>query len=64
MHLQDFAGDDHALNLACAFADGAELHVAIELFCRIVFDEAVAAEQMHFLIADTHGHLARKELCH
>src|SRR5207248_10493729 len=43
LFLQQVAGDYEALDLAGAFADSAELHVAIKLFRGIVLDEAVAS---------------------
>src|SRR3954469_19857244 len=40
--LQQLPCDDQTLNLAGAFADGAQLHVAVELLGWVVFDEPVA----------------------
>src|SRR6185312_16714142 len=47
-----------------AFADGAELHIAVELLRWVVFDEAVAAVELHGLVADAHGYFAGVELGH
>src|SRR5437870_689569 len=44
---QQVARDHHALDLRRALADGAELHVAVVLLGRELFDEAVAAEDLH-----------------
>src|SRR5882757_3512073 len=62
--LQYLSRDHHALNFAGAFSYGAQLYIAVELFRRIVLDEAVAAVNLDALIADPHRCLARKELCH
>src|SRR5580698_5862456 len=64
MDFQNLACDDHALNLAGTFSDGAELHVAIELFYWIVFDEAVAAEELNGLVADFYSYFAGEEFGH
>jgi len=32
------------------FADGAELHIAVELLCRVIFYEAIATVDLHALI--------------
>src|SRR5580698_1453823 len=61
---ENLAGDDHALDLAGAFADGAELHVAIKLFGRIVFDEAVAAVDLHRLVGHANSNFAGVEFGH
>ena len=55
--LENFAGDDHALNLAGAFADGAELDVPVELLHRVVLDEAIAAVDLHRLVRHPAGRL-------
>src|SRR5271170_5131784 len=62
--LENLARDYHALNLAGSLADGAELYIAIVLLRRIVLDKAVAAVQLHRLIADAHRHFARVEFRH
>src|ERR1700729_2517606 len=64
MDLEDLAGNDHALDLAGAFADGTELDVAIELLSRIILDETIAAEELDSLVADAHGDFAGEELGH
>src|SRR5579872_161163 len=61
---EDGAGDDQALDFAGAFADGAELHVAVKLLRGIVLDEAVAAENLHGFVGHAHGGLAGVELGH
>ena len=48
--LQQLPRDHQALDLAGAFADGAELDVAVELLDRVVLDEAVAAVDLHGLV--------------
>src|SRR5437764_4704043 len=59
---EQIPGDHHALNLAGAFADRAELHVGVVLLRGKFFDEAVAAEDLHAFLRAAHGHLARLEL--
>ena len=61
---QNLARDYQALNFAGAFADGAEFHVAIKFFRRIILDEAVAAVNLHGFIRDAHGDFARVKLRH
>src|ERR1700675_1318667 len=58
------ARDDEALNFAGAFADGAELHVAVILLRRIILDEAVTAVNLHGFVGDAHGHFTGVELRH
>src|SRR5581483_10805341 len=41
-----------------------ELYIPIELFDRIVFDEAVAAMNLESLVGDFHGHFGRKQFRH
>src|SRR5260370_27464911 len=48
--LQQLPGDDQSLNFAGAFADGANLDVAINFFRRIILDKAVTAVDLHALI--------------
>src|SRR5271166_3037033 len=62
--LQDLPRDHQTLNLAGAFSDSAQLHVAIELLRRIVLDESVTAENLHALVGAAHRDLAAIELCH
>src|SRR5579875_1926087 len=64
MYLEDFAGDDHALDLAGPLAYRAELDVAVELFCRIVLDESVATVELDSFITDAHGNFAGVEFGH
>src|SRR5579884_263210 len=61
---QQFAGDHQPLDLACPFADGAELHIPIELLDRIIFDKPITPMDLHRLIGHSDGHLACKKLCH
>src|ERR1019366_8451227 len=56
--LQDLARDDQALNFAGAFADGAELDVAVKLLGRIVLDKSVAAMNLHPFVGAPHCDLA------
>src|SRR5271167_2138277 len=62
--LQNLPRDHQTLDLAGPFADSAQFHVAVELLCRIVLDEAVAAVNLHALIGAAHGDLAAIEFCH
>src|ERR1041385_5900564 len=62
--LQQFPGNHNPLDFAGAFADGAELHVAIKLFRRIILDEAVAAVDLHAFICALHSHFTGIELGH
>src|ERR1700733_10341911 len=62
--LQQLARDHQPLDFAGAFADGAELGVAKKFLHRIVFDEAVAAMDLHGFIADAHGGLGGEQLGH
>src|SRR5262245_21635358 len=57
-------GDDQALNLARAFANRRQLHVAKELLGRIVLYEAVAAVNLDAVFGGAHRELARVELGH
>ena len=57
---QQLARDDQALNFAGAFADGAELDVAIELLDRIIFDEAVAAVDLDGFVGDARRRIRRR----
>ena len=58
------ARDHQALNFAGAFADGAELHVAIIFFRRVILDESVAAVNLHRFVRDAHRHFSGVELGH
>src|SRR5271167_4331772 len=62
--LQDLPRDDQPLDLAGAFADGAELYITIELLGRIVLDEPVAAVNLHSFVGTLHCDLARVQLRH
>src|SRR4051812_5531666 len=61
---QELPRDDQPLNLARAFADCGELDVAEEFLGRVVLDEAVAAVNLHAVVGDLDGDLARVELGH
>src|ERR1700735_5466061 len=61
---QKLASDHQALNFAGAFADGAELDVAIKLLGRIIFDEAVAAVNLHAFVGHADGDFAGIKFCH
>src|ERR1700756_3192578 len=61
---QNLAGDDDALDLARALADGAELDVAVELFDWIILDETIAAVELYRIVANPYGNLARHQLGH
>src|SRR5439155_4861550 len=54
-------GNHQFLNLAGAFPDGTELHVAIIFLRRIIFDEAIAAVNLNALVGHLHGDFAVKE---
>ena len=54
---QNLPRDHKSLNFAGAFADGAELHVAIELLDGVVLNEAVTSMDLHRLIGIAHGRL-------
>ena len=62
--MKELAGDDESLNLAGAFADGEELHVAEVFLCRVVLHESVAAVDLHALFGDPHSGLAGVQFCH
>jgi len=62
--LQQLPRNHHALYFTGPFTDGAQLHIAIKLFRRIVFDEAVAAVDLHAFIRAPHGNFAGEELRH
>ena len=61
---EELARDHQPLNFAGAFADGAELDVAIIFFRRIIFDEAIAAENLHGFVRDAHSDFAGEEFRH
>src|SRR6266481_6122210 len=50
---EELPGNHQFLNFAGAFADGAELHVAVKLLRWIVLDEAVSAMNLHALVGQT-----------
>jgi hypothetical protein len=61
---QQLAGNHQALNFAGAFADGAQLYIAIKLFGGIVFDKTVAAMNLDSFVGALYGDFAGVELCH
>ena len=61
---EELPGDHEPLDLARAFADRGELHVAKELLGRVVLHEAVAAVDLHAVLGRAHGDLARVQLRH
>src|ERR1017187_7123066 len=62
--LQDLAGDDQPLNFAGAFADGAELDVAVKLLSGIILDKSVAAVNLHSFVGALHRDLAGIQFGH
>src|SRR5215470_5804727 len=62
--LQQLPRNHQPLYLAGAFADGAQLHVAVVLFGGIVLDEAVAAVDLHAFVGALDGDFAGEELGH
>src|ERR1700678_1054261 len=61
---QQLPRNHQPLNLAGAFANGAQLHVAVILLGRIVFDEAVSAMNLYAFIGASNGHFAGVMLRH
>src|SRR5208282_4448995 len=53
---QKIAGDDELLNLARAFIDAEDAHVAIEAFDAVIGDVARAAENLHGAVRDPPDH--------
>src|SRR6266853_4133377 len=62
--VENLTCNDHALNFAGTFADGAEFGVAIEFLYRVVLDETVASENLHRFVCDAHADFAGIELRH
>src|ERR1700722_20363612 len=62
--LQELARDHQALDLTGALADGAQLHVPIELFDRVVLDESVATMDLHGFVRGAHRNLGSRQLRH
>src|SRR3954470_21888870 len=56
------AGGEHMLALVGPFADGEDLRVPVEAADRVLLDVAVAAVDLHGLLAAAHGEPARLEL--
>ena len=50
LFFQKLTGDDKPLNFTGSFTDGAELHITIEFFNGIVFDEPIAAMDLESLV--------------
>src|SRR5580692_13176206 len=61
---QNLARDHHPLDFAGSLADGAQLHIAIELFCGVVLDKSISAVNLYGLIRYAHSHFARIKLRH
>src|SRR5882762_7504230 len=61
---EELPGNDQLLNFAGAFANSAELDVAIKLFGGVIFDEAVTAVNLHAFVGDADGDFAGKKLGH
>src|SRR5439155_27351562 len=61
---QELAGDDEPQDLARAFADGRELHVAEEFLGRIILHETVAPMDLDAVVGGPHGDLAGVQLRH
>src|SRR6266851_2378137 len=62
--LQQLPRNHQPLDFACALADGAQLHVTIKFFRRIVFDKTVPAMDLHAFVGASDGHFAGVELGH
>src|SRR5215831_12387346 len=62
--LQQLPRDHQSLNLAGAFANRTQLHVAIEFFRGIILDEPVPSMNLHRFIRALHCDFAGKELGH
>src|SRR5579862_7964156 len=56
--LQQLPRDHQPLNLACAFADSAQLYVAVEFLRRIVFDKPVPAVNLYTFVRAPHRNFA------
>src|SRR5262245_39852631 len=56
---EQLTGDHEPLDFARALADGEQLHVPEVLFGWIVFDEAVAAVNLHAVVGHLHRDFAR-----
>ncbi len=52
------------MDFACALADGAKLYVAVELFNRVIFDEAITAVDLKRLIGSFDRHFGSEKLGH
>jgi hypothetical protein len=61
---QQLPRDHQPLNLARPFANCAQLHVAVILLSRIVFDEPVPPMNLHAFIRAPHGDFAGVEFRH
>src|ERR1051325_7510320 len=62
--LQQLPGNHQPLDLAGTFADGAELHVTIKFFRRIILDESIAAVDLYAFIRALHRDLTGIKLGH
>src|SRR5579872_3601317 len=61
LFLQQLASDDQPLDLAGAFPDRTQLHVAIELLGRIILDETIATMDLYALVGAPDSHFAGKQ---
>src|ERR1700675_3373941 len=61
---QQLPRNHQPLDLARPLADGAQLHVAIKLFRRIVFDKTVSAMNLHAFVGAPDGYFAGIQLGH
>src|SRR5215212_8362751 len=61
---EDGAGDDHALDLARAFADGHEARVPVHALDFVFLAIAIAAMDLDSIAADALAHFGCKELGH
>ena len=57
---EELPGNHQLLNFAGAFADGAELHVAVIFLRGVILDEPVAAVNLHALVGHLDGDFACK----
>src|SRR5690349_136359 len=62
--IQKLARDHQPLDLAGPFANGAEFYITVELFHRVILQEAVAAVNLHRLVGYTHRRLRGEQLGH
>src|SRR5512134_2494344 len=61
---EQLSGNDEPLDLARALSDGRELDVAEVLLGDVILHEPVAAVDLHAVLGNAHGNLARVQLGH